>query len=97
MESAICALNLSNSDGRVTKRTQIPDRQSTAEPFNVNWEDQGRLLVPHSKITQVEKDLQDAKGLSPALETQRILALQQHIKESGVLPARYVIKDVKMS
>ncbi|KAG6808087.1 hypothetical protein H0H92_005423 [Tricholoma furcatifolium] len=96
MDSTICALrvNLGDNVGHIAK---IPDRQSTAERSNVNREDQGRLLVSPSEITQVEKDLQDAKGLSPALETQRILALQQHIKESGDLPLSYVIKGVKSS
>ncbi|KAG6826643.1 hypothetical protein H0H92_015018, partial [Tricholoma furcatifolium] len=67
---------------------------SSVRPTHVdNGEDQGRLVGIQTTLGQ---GLQDAKGLSPALESQRIVALQQDVKESGVLPARYVIQDVKM-
>ncbi|KAG6805477.1 hypothetical protein H0H92_015237 [Tricholoma furcatifolium] len=100
MDSAIHALNLSDRDGYVTK---VPGQQTTAKPTNVDYgDDQGTLLVSHNVLactqtTQVDQTLQDAKSLSPALESEIIVELQQHVKESGVLPAHYVINDMESS
>ncbi|KAG6825891.1 hypothetical protein H0H92_001972 [Tricholoma furcatifolium] len=78
------------SDDQLTSLLKV--ETSSVRPTHVdNGEDEGRLAGTQ---TTIDQGLEDAKGLSPALEIQRIVAVQQHVRESGDLPTSYVIKDV---
>ncbi|KAG6826079.1 hypothetical protein H0H92_001187 [Tricholoma furcatifolium] len=88
-------LTLSDSNG-----TEVLDHPSTAMLTNFdNGGDHSRLLLSHnvSTSTTLDQALDDTQSSSPALESQMIVAAQQHVKESGGLPASYVIDDITNS
>ncbi|KAG6807802.1 hypothetical protein H0H92_006368 [Tricholoma furcatifolium] len=101
MNSEIYALASSDGDAyiiEVLALTIVPGHQSTAKPTAVN---NGEVLVPRNVLTctqtTLDQVLQDMQNISPILESKVIVALQQLVKGSGFLPARYTLDGVTIS
>ncbi|KAG6822536.1 hypothetical protein H0H92_013497, partial [Tricholoma furcatifolium] len=86
----IVALHLASSD----IDAYVPGHQSTGNPINVD--DEEHVLVPRNLLTGTQlilhQVLQD-KNLTPALESQIIVTLEQLVNKTGILPARYNVSD----
>ncbi|KAG6824126.1 hypothetical protein H0H92_007943, partial [Tricholoma furcatifolium] len=71
----------------------VPGHQSTVNPINVDNEE--HILVPRNLLTGTQMILHQVlqvKSLTPALESQIIVRLEQ-VNKTGILPARYNVSD----